>query len=153
MPTSQRVVLPLSRVQPVIGRAFAVRADAEQRAEGVERIEPAVKAERELVEVGLQVLRLDTPVMCALQPRFQVAENQVDDGQVFFCHGRVVRLDRRKRYAVIEDEVCSSVEWTSGCSGCSNDLEGRGFGCHECGYHDVVRQSQWVPDSLCEIAE
>ena len=38
-------VLPLAAVKFVIGRAFVARADAEQRAEGVERVEPLVKAE------------------------------------------------------------------------------------------------------------
>lgn len=56
-------------------------------------------------------------------------------------------LDRRKRYAVIGGEVCSVASWTSRCSGCSNGHEGRGFGCHECGYQGVVRQAQWVPES------
>lgn len=52
-------VFPLTAVKFVIGRAFVARADAEQRAEGVKRVEPAVKAERELIEVGLQMLRAD----------------------------------------------------------------------------------------------
>src|SRR3972149_11472340 len=45
-----RRMLPSSFVNPVIGRAFAVRADAEQRAERIEGVEPAIEAERELVE-------------------------------------------------------------------------------------------------------
>lgn len=60
-------VFPLTAVKFVIGRAFVARADAEQRAEGVKRVEPAVKAERELIEVGLQMLRAD-PVMTPRQP-------------------------------------------------------------------------------------
>jgi hypothetical protein len=91
--TSHRVVLPLTRVQPVIGRAFSVRADAKQRSEGVERVEPAVEAERELVEIGLQVLWLDPPVVRALQPCLQVRKDKVRDRQVFFRHIRVTALD------------------------------------------------------------
>lgn len=45
MTTSQGVVLPLAAIEAVIGRAFAIRADAQQRAKGVERIEAAIKAE------------------------------------------------------------------------------------------------------------
>ena len=63
MMTSHRGVLPLAAIEAVIGRAFAVRADAEQRAKGVERVKAPVKAERELIQVGLQVLRLDAPVV------------------------------------------------------------------------------------------
>ena len=50
MLSSQAVMLPLAAVEPVIGRAFAVGPDAQERAEGVERIEAAVKAERELIQ-------------------------------------------------------------------------------------------------------
>ena len=39
MLSSQAVMLPLAAVEPVIGRAFAVGPDAQERAEGVERIE------------------------------------------------------------------------------------------------------------------
>lgn len=91
-----RRMLPSPFVQPVIGRAFAVRADAEQRAECIEGVEPAIEPERELIEVGLQVLRLDAPVMCPLQPRLEVRKHKVDDRQVFFGHGRVIRLDNRQ---------------------------------------------------------
>ena len=47
------------RVQPVagikfgIGRRLCITSDAEQRAEGVERVEAPVEAKREFVEVGL----------------------------------------------------------------------------------------------------
>lgn len=55
------------------------------------------------------------------------------------------RLDRRKNYAIINGTVCMSATWTGACSGCTNDLSGRGMGCHECGYHGRLRQSMWVP--------
>lgn len=84
MLVSQTVVLPLARIQAVIGRAFAIGPDAQERAEGVERVEAAVKPERELIQVGLQVLVADRAVVRPGQPSFEVAENQVDDGQVFF---------------------------------------------------------------------
>lgn len=47
---SQAVVLPLAAVEAVIGRPFAVRADAEQRAERIEGVEAAVKAVNPLKE-------------------------------------------------------------------------------------------------------
>ena len=51
----QGVVFPLAAVEAVIGRAFTIRADAEQRAKGIERIEAPVKAEGEFVQVSLSV--------------------------------------------------------------------------------------------------
>jgi hypothetical protein len=93
MMTSHRRMLPLAAVEPVIGRAFAVRPDAQERAKGVERVEAAVKAEGELVEVGLQVLGADRAMVRAAEPSLQVAENQVDDGQELFGYGRVATLD------------------------------------------------------------
>jgi hypothetical protein len=91
-----RRVFPGSIVQPVISWAFAIRADAEQAAERIEGIEAAVKAERELVEVGLQMLGADRPVMRAVQPSFEVAENKVDDRQVFFGDLGIVGLRDRQ---------------------------------------------------------
>ena len=70
--TANRRVFPIAAVKVGISRALAVGADAEQRTEGVERVEAPVKAERKFVEVSLQVLRLYATVMRPLQPCFQV---------------------------------------------------------------------------------
>ena len=51
-PTTCRV-LPLSRVKFAEGRCPDVARDTKERAEGVERVEPPVEAECELVEVAL----------------------------------------------------------------------------------------------------
>jgi len=67
----QRRMFPVARIQTVIGRGFRVACNAEQRTEGVERVEAPVKAERELIQIGLQMLRADT-VMRSLQPRFEI---------------------------------------------------------------------------------
>lgn len=96
MMTSHRRMFPGSVINPVVSRAFAVRPDAEQRAERVERIEPTVKAERELVQIGLQVLGADAAMMRALQPSLQIRENKVDDGEIFFGHRGVAALDNGK---------------------------------------------------------
>ena len=74
-------MLPGSGVKLCVGRCGDVARDAEQGTEGVERIEPPVEAEGEFVEVGLQVLVTD-PVMDAVQPRFQVCEDEMDDWQI-----------------------------------------------------------------------
>ena len=96
MMASHRRVFPSSLVNPVIGRAFAVRPDAEQRAECIERIEPAIKAERELIEIGLQVLRLDAAMVRPLKPRLQVRKNEVDNRQIFFRDLGIISLDHRQ---------------------------------------------------------
>ena len=44
---------PLTGIEPRVGRRPNSTRDAEERAEGVERVEPSVEAERELVEIGL----------------------------------------------------------------------------------------------------
>src|SRR5580658_362231 len=68
--TTNRGMLPLVVIQPVIGRRLHRPTNAKQRAEGVERIETAIEPERELVEVGLKVLRRDA-VMNSLKPALQ----------------------------------------------------------------------------------
>jgi polyphosphate kinase 2 (PPK2 family) len=93
--TANRGVLPVARVKFGIGRTGRLATNSEQRAEGVERVEAPVKAEGELVEVGLQMLRADA-VMTALQPAFEVAENEVDDRQVFLGDLGIVALDHGK---------------------------------------------------------
>lgn len=61
------------------------------------------------------------------------------------------RLDRRKRYAIIDGDVCTIVQWSDTCSGCYErdhdypDHNARGMGCPECCYRGRVRRSQWVP--------
>ncbi len=93
--TTNRGMLPLMVIQPIISRRLRCPANPKQRPEGVERVEAAIEPERELIEVGLKVLRRDA-VMNALQPAFQVAENQMNDRQVIFRHLRVSTLDNRK---------------------------------------------------------
>lgn len=59
------------------------------------------------------------------------------------------RLDRRKAWAFVDGEVCSSVTISRACSGCYEGYDGdtaRGLGCEECGYNGRVRWSAWVPE-------
>ena len=76
-------VLPVAGVKFGIGRRLDPSCDSEQRSEGIERVETSIEAEGELVEVGLQVLGADT-VMGAVEPGFQVAEDEVDHGHELF---------------------------------------------------------------------
>jgi hypothetical protein len=90
--TTNPWVFPTAAIKLGIGRADGFRTDAQHRAEGVERVETAVKPERVFVQIGLQVLGADA-VVTALQPGFQVAENQMDDGQIVLGDRRIVSLD------------------------------------------------------------
>ncbi len=74
-------MLPISIVQLRVCRCLHIDAQTEQRSEAVERVEAPVEPEHELVEVRLQVLRAHA-VMYAVEPRLQIAEDQVDDRQV-----------------------------------------------------------------------
>jgi len=67
-------VFPCAGIEVGIGRGPGAARDAEQRAEGVERVETPVEAERELVEVGLEMLR----AVDAVEPGLQVGEDEVD---------------------------------------------------------------------------
>ncbi len=69
-------VAPFTRIKRFVSGRGSFASDAEQRAEGVERIETSIKSEGKLVEVGLQVLRANA-VMGADQPGLQVGEHQI----------------------------------------------------------------------------
>lgn len=57
-----------------------------------------------------------------------------------------VRLDRRKNYAIIHNNVHEICSFTRACSGCTNDIyDSRGNGCRECGYTGKSRTQVWVP--------
>lgn len=72
-------------------------------------------------------------------------------------HG--ARLDRRRRYATTDDGnkcdltgsyVFEIARWSQACSGChsgANLMDGRGYGCFECGYTGRRQSAQWVPVS------
>ena len=51
-PTTCRV-RPIAGIDLGVGRRLCSSCDAEERAEGVERVEPPVEAKRELIEIGL----------------------------------------------------------------------------------------------------
>ena len=82
---------------PVMPRVFIRRnkvahKSAEQsapkspkRIEGIHRIKAAVETKYEFIEVGLQMTRLDTTVVSAIDPRLQVREDKMDHRQMFLC--------------------------------------------------------------------
>ena len=88
-------VLPDTVIQIVIRWRNHLPTDTEQRAEGVEWVEPSVKPESELIEICLKMLWTNA-VMHALQPTLQVCEDEVTDRQIVFSDLWVTTLDNRK---------------------------------------------------------
>ena len=82
-------VFPCAGIEVGIGRGLGAARDAEQRAEGVERVEAPIEAERELVEVGLEMLRAHAMVD-AVEPGLQVGEDEVDHRHELFGNLGVV---------------------------------------------------------------
>jgi hypothetical protein len=86
---------PLRRVYPFPGIKLRISwrngpgRNPQNGVEGIHRIKAAVEAKYEFVEVGLQMTRLDTAVMSAIDPRLQVGEDKVDHRKVLFCLFRV----------------------------------------------------------------
>src|SRR5271154_5408112 len=70
-------VRPRAGIKVGIGRRVNAARDAEQRAERVERVKTPVEAERELIEVGLQMLGAHA-VVDAVEPGLQIGEHEVD---------------------------------------------------------------------------
>jgi len=76
---------------------------------------------------------------------------QYDDRPITWARADEVagrRLDRRRRYAIIDGEICQIVKYSYACSGCYEGYEGhssRGFGCGECGHTGRRAHAEWVP--------
>ena len=66
-----------------VGRRLNTARDAEERAERVERVEAPVEAEREFIEVGLEMLRAHA-VVDAVEPGLQIGEDEVDHRHELF---------------------------------------------------------------------
>jgi hypothetical protein len=67
------------------------------------------------------------------------------------------RVDRRRKYALVEGNVCEHSSYSGVCSGCYEGYEYggngvRGSGCSECGYTGRSRNFFWAPVSLCDAA-
>ena len=61
------------------------------------------------------------------------------------------RVDRRRKWAIIEGKLCVLARWSQTCSGCYEsghdypNANDRGMGCRECGHTGRVRAAHWVP--------
>lgn len=78
-------------------------------------------------------------------------------------------LDRRRKYALIDEKVCAMVHFTEACSGCFEGGEYMGLasnygydkksgcyvgsGCSECGYTGKRRVSVWIPEEGLRIVD
>src|ERR1019366_5276335 len=82
---------PLRRVRPLPGIKLRIswrnnpRRNPQNGVECGHRIEPSIKTKHVLIEVGLQMLWFNAPMMRSLDPGFQIAENEVDHRQMRFC--------------------------------------------------------------------
>jgi len=82
-------VRPFAPVEPFVSRRSDATPDPQHAVKRRHRPEPAVEAEGELVEVCLEVRGADA-VMCLEQSSVEVAEDNVDHGQVLVRLGVVV---------------------------------------------------------------
>jgi hypothetical protein len=82
MRISLRRVSPFPRIKLRVSRRNRARGNPENRVKSRHRIKAAIEPENKLVEISLQVFGLDTAMMRSLDPSLQVAENEMDHGQV-----------------------------------------------------------------------
>lgn len=75
-------MLPLPGVKLRVSRWNGPRRDPQNGVEGIHRVEPTVEAEHEFIEVRLEMVRLDTTMMGAVDPCFQVAKNEMNHWKV-----------------------------------------------------------------------
>jgi hypothetical protein len=82
MSISLRCVSPFPRVKLRVSRRNRASRNPENGVKRRHRVEPTIEPKHVFVEVGLQVFGLDTAMMRPLDPSFQIAENEMDHGQV-----------------------------------------------------------------------
>jgi hypothetical protein len=75
-------VRPLPRIKLRVSRRNGAGRNPENGVKRRHRIKPTIETEHVFVEVCLQVFGLDTAMMRAFDPCFQVAENEMDHRQV-----------------------------------------------------------------------
>lgn len=68
------------------------------------------------------------------------------------------RLDRRRKYALLDGELCELARYSVNCSGCSCACSDGypcchgGCGCRECGGSGKRRMREWFPVRYAEIS-
>ena len=103
---------PFTRIKLRVSRRNRVGGEPQNGVKCRHRVEPTIEAEHVFVEIGLQMLGLDTTMMRPPDPSFQVAENEMDHGQMRF--GLVGVAAERQHVMAIPDFgkariVCPSV--------------------------------------------
>ena len=69
---------PFPGIKLRISRRNGPRRNPQNGVEGIHRVEATVETKYELVEISLQMMRLDPAVMGAIDPRLQIGEHKVD---------------------------------------------------------------------------
>jgi hypothetical protein len=94
-------VSPFPGVKLRISRWDGPRRNPQNGVEGIHWVEAAVEAKYELVEVGLQMMRLDPAMVGAIDPRLQIGEDKMDHRQVLL---RLLRIaSKRERVMSISN--------------------------------------------------
>lgn len=92
-------VSPFARVKLRVSRRNGVGGNPQNGVKSSHWVEPTIEPEHVFVEVGLQVFGLDAAMMCPLDPGFQVAENEMDHGQMRLSFVRIA-AERQRLMAV-----------------------------------------------------
>jgi hypothetical protein len=77
-----RSMHPFPRVKLRVSRRNRVDGDPKNGVKRRHRIEPTIEPEHVFVEIGLKMLGLYTAMMRSLNPSLQIAENEMDHGQM-----------------------------------------------------------------------
>ena len=75
-------MLPLSTIQTFVCRGHRMGRQPQDAVEGGHGVEAPIEPECVLVQVSLQVLLADVPVVSPQDPSLQVAEDEVDHRQM-----------------------------------------------------------------------
>jgi hypothetical protein len=121
-------VSPLPRIKLSVSRRDGPRRDPQNRVERIHWVEATVEAKYEFIEVGLQMIRLDSTMMCAVDPRLQIGEDKMDHRQVFF---RLIWIAAERQGAMPIADFIKGVITTPSVS--ANDGTGRYIVLHESG--------------------
>ena len=78
-----------------VRRRNGLHRQAQDRIKPRHWVEAPIETEDVLIQVRLQVLRLDTPVMRSHDPRLQVRDDAVDDGKMLLGLFRIARENQR----------------------------------------------------------
>ncbi len=106
-------MFPLTGIKLRISRRNNVRGNSKDRVKRCHRIKTTVEAEHILVEVSLQMLRLNAPVVRSFDPSLHIAEDEMDHGQVRLC---LVGIAAKRQCLMPVYLSQSRIAWPSICA-------------------------------------